>query len=458
MYPKNAASPPRIAIGAVVQISDGAVQSSGVSVAVRPEGGSESAGGGTTSYGGSSNVVYYVPTQAETNYTAFVVTAYKTGCIPVSVTVITTESAVAGRVYVETVATDAIDANALKADAVTKIQNGLATSSSITGLGTRLPAALTADGMMKSDTLYINGTGQSNGDINLKIDAVKSDTAAIKLVADEITFTVDGAVDVNIVAWLGYVATVDGNNYPFIGSVNTKTGYALTSAYDPAKTAAQADTALNNTVWTDAKAALLDAPVSSASAPTPAAIADAVCDELLADHMIAGSLARGVASAGAAGDPLSNAVPGSYPEGTAGFVLGEVAAVRVLGPLNSVVPTVGGIRAGTTIVAYHYAPVEVGPISVFDDDGEPLNMSSYATDLAFIVFSWDGVTETLIHQLNYPNVTVGGDGNNQISLANTTPMTATAGRFLYGIRRRTSNVKVVRAEGEFIVKPMANVT
>jgi hypothetical protein len=102
MYPRNAASPPRIAIGAVVQISDGAVQSSGVSVVVRPEGGNETAGGGTISYGGSSNVVYYVPTQAETNYTAFVVTAYKSGCVPVSVTVVTTESTTAGRVYVGT--------------------------------------------------------------------------------------------------------------------------------------------------------------------------------------------------------------------------------------------------------------------------------------------------------------------------------------------------------------------
>lgn len=110
----------------------------------------------------------------------------------------------------------------------------------VADLQTRLPAALTGDGMMKSDALYVNGTAQSNGDINLKIDAVKTDTAAIKLVTDDITFTVDGAIDVNIVAWLGYVATVDANNYPFIGSVNTKTGYALTGAYDPAKTAAQA--------------------------------------------------------------------------------------------------------------------------------------------------------------------------------------------------------------------------
>lgn len=139
--------------------------------------------------------------------------------------------------------------------------SGIASQASVTDLGTRLPAALTPDGMMKSDTLYINGTGQSNGDINLKIDAVKSDTAAIKLITDEITFTVDGAVNVNVTSWLGFVVEVDAQNYPLIGTVNTKTGYALTSAYDAAKTAA----------------------------PTAAAVADAVWDEAQADHVTAGS-------------------------------------------------------------------------------------------------------------------------------------------------------------------------
>jgi hypothetical protein len=95
-YPRNAASPPRIEIGAVVQISDGAVQTSGVSVAVRVEGGAETAGGGTVSYGSLSGIVYYTPTQAETDYTAFVVVAYKTGCIPASKSVVTSASATAG--------------------------------------------------------------------------------------------------------------------------------------------------------------------------------------------------------------------------------------------------------------------------------------------------------------------------------------------------------------------------
>jgi len=101
MYPRNSASPQRIAIGAVVQISDGAVQTSGVTVRVLPFGGSESDGGGTTAYS-TDGVVVYTPTQAETNYTSFILIAKKTGCIPASVTVVTSESTVSGRVYVDT--------------------------------------------------------------------------------------------------------------------------------------------------------------------------------------------------------------------------------------------------------------------------------------------------------------------------------------------------------------------
>jgi hypothetical protein len=101
MYPRNAASPERISIGAVVQISDGAVQTSGVTVRVLPFGGSESDGGGTTAYS-TDGVVLYTPTQAETNYTSFILIAKKTGCFPADKTVVTSESTVSGRVYVQT--------------------------------------------------------------------------------------------------------------------------------------------------------------------------------------------------------------------------------------------------------------------------------------------------------------------------------------------------------------------
>ena len=94
MYIRNQVSPPRLAIGAVVLTLDGTVQSSGVQVVVRGDGAAEAAGLGTIAYSAASNVVYYTPTQAETNFVGFVVIAYKTGCLPVSQTVITVSAAV----------------------------------------------------------------------------------------------------------------------------------------------------------------------------------------------------------------------------------------------------------------------------------------------------------------------------------------------------------------------------
>ena len=97
MYPRNAASPERISIGAVVQISDGAVQTAGVAVKVIPFGQSEASGAGTVAYT-ADGVVLYTPTQAETNYTSFVLVASKSGCIPATVTVVTSAAGIASMV------------------------------------------------------------------------------------------------------------------------------------------------------------------------------------------------------------------------------------------------------------------------------------------------------------------------------------------------------------------------
>ena len=100
MYARNNATPERIAVGQVVLIADGTVQTATVLIVVRPQGAAESAGGGTTAYG-ADGTVYYTPTQAETNYTSFVVIAYKASCLSASVTIVTTASATSGEVRLE---------------------------------------------------------------------------------------------------------------------------------------------------------------------------------------------------------------------------------------------------------------------------------------------------------------------------------------------------------------------
>ena len=97
MYPRNNASPERIAVGQVVLIADGTVQSSGVAVTVRGQGGAEASSAGTIAYGADSTV-YYTPTQAETDFTSFVLIASKASCFSVSQTIITSAASTAGEV------------------------------------------------------------------------------------------------------------------------------------------------------------------------------------------------------------------------------------------------------------------------------------------------------------------------------------------------------------------------
>lgn len=147
-YPRNAASPERLAIGAVVQISDGAVQTSGVSISVRGQGGASGAGAGTTAY--DNGVVEYTPTQGETDFTSFIVVAYKTGCIPVSQTVITSASATAGYSGVDwgkvTSATSTVGlTNTTVGTITTYTGNTVQTGDSFARLGAPAGASISAD-------------------------------------------------------------------------------------------------------------------------------------------------------------------------------------------------------------------------------------------------------------------------------------------------------------------------
>lgn len=98
MYPRNSATPPTIDLGEVIQKSDGAQQTSGVSARVKIGDGSWGPAAGSLNFDADSGIWTYAPTQAETNATYFIVAAYKTGCVSISKTVITTESSVAGQV------------------------------------------------------------------------------------------------------------------------------------------------------------------------------------------------------------------------------------------------------------------------------------------------------------------------------------------------------------------------
>ena len=246
MYPRNSASPERIAIGPVVQISDGVVQTSGCTVRVLEAGGTEGDGGGTTAYS-TDGVVLYTPTQAETDQNSFVLIAKKTGCIPASVTVVTSASATAGYAGVDwskvtaptttlaltgtTVATtQKVDVETIKTQAVTAAAGvtfptsiasptniTAGTITTVTNL-TNLPAItsnwITAAGIAAS---ALNGKGDWNiGKTGYALTA----TTGLGNQTANITGTLSGSVG----SVTGAVGSVTGSVGSVTGAVGSVTG------------------------------------------------------------------------------------------------------------------------------------------------------------------------------------------------------------------------------------------
>ena len=180
MYPRNAASPERIAVGQVVLISDGTIQTSSVVITVRGQGGAEATGGGTTAYG-AEGTVYYTPTQAETNYTSFVVIASKASCFSASQTVVTTASATPGKVVLsgETHASAVIPTVSTVTDGATEAKQDII-DANIDTLLTRIVGTLAAGTHNPASAAQIAVLSDwiDGGRLDLLLDAIKAVTDA----------------------------------------------------------------------------------------------------------------------------------------------------------------------------------------------------------------------------------------------------------------------------------------
>jgi hypothetical protein len=229
MYPRNAASPERISIGAVVQISDGAVQTAGVTVRVLPFGGSEADGVGTVAYS-TDGVVVYTPTQGETNYTSFVLIAKKTGCIPASVTVVTSASSTAG--HAGTDHSKIANATSTVNLSATTIKTATDLETDTQNIQSRIPAALvggrmdayigaTANNVITHNTIASNAIGNSQ----LATSAINAIQSGLATDAQATAIETDTQ---NIQSRLP-AALVDGRMASVAQVVGDKEGYKLAS-------------------------------------------------------------------------------------------------------------------------------------------------------------------------------------------------------------------------------------
>ena len=250
-YPRNAATPPRVAVGPVVQISDGAVQTSGVSIRVVPQGGSAAAGLGTTTY--EDGIVLYAPTQAETNYEAFCVIAYKTGCIPASTTVVTSASATAGHSVLA-----AITHTGAVIPTVTSVTNAVTagTVSDKTGY------SLSASGLASITSWSVAITGNITGNLSGSVGSVSGAVASV-------TGNVGGNVN-------GFVGSISGVTFPpNFGAIliNASGHISRVTLVDTTTTNSDmrgTDGAALASIWTSTVAGRIDATISSRSSHSAA--------------------------------------------------------------------------------------------------------------------------------------------------------------------------------------------
>ena len=94
MYAKNNPAPKPITIGTVTKISDGVVQTTGVSVKISKDGAAYGTGGGSLSI--EEGEWSYLPTQGETDCESLRIVLFKTDCYSRSITVVFTASALFG--------------------------------------------------------------------------------------------------------------------------------------------------------------------------------------------------------------------------------------------------------------------------------------------------------------------------------------------------------------------------
>jgi len=151
VYPINAAAPERIAVGSIYLIADGTIQTTGASVRVMGQGGAAGAGGGTLACDTTSGGWYYTPTQAETNYTSFMVFIYKASCTSASISVVTTASSVPGNVQLAA-AQPAVTFSAVTVTNATTLSGAVSCGSTFDVVG-----ALTANSVSIDTTVDVVG-------------------------------------------------------------------------------------------------------------------------------------------------------------------------------------------------------------------------------------------------------------------------------------------------------------
>jgi mannose/fructose/N-acetylgalactosamine-specific phosphotransferase system component IIC len=178
-----------------------------------------------------------------------------------------------------------------------------------------------------------NVGGNVVGSVGSVVGSVGSVTAPVT--AGNVTGSVLGNVNGSVGSVVGAVGSV--TNPVTVGTNNDKTGYSLSSpqsfnlignvsgtitnvlnVVNPVVAGVVTGSVLGNV---NGSVGSVVAPVGISTGTFLDALADKVWDEAIAGHLAAGSVGNALNAAGAAGDPWSTPLPGSYTSGQAGHIL-----------------------------------------------------------------------------------------------------------------------------------------
>lgn len=154
MYPRNNPTPLPLIIGTITQISDGAVQTTGVSVSVSKDSGAYVAGANTPTV--EQGEWSYTPSQAETDCNSLRIVLYKTGCYSRSMQAVFTASGSFG--YAGTDQSKITNNSATVNLSGTTIKTATDIETDTQDIQSRLPAALNGGRMVSNAEVVSDST------------------------------------------------------------------------------------------------------------------------------------------------------------------------------------------------------------------------------------------------------------------------------------------------------------
>lgn len=167
------------------------------------------------------------------------------------------------------------------------------------------------DGYIPASVLAVNGDTAAAGNLEADYDGTGYDKSNSTIGTATNVTSLHDVISLYFAALTRKTAGLSTDISSIFDAINLDFGSGA-GTYDNTTDSIEAIRDRGDTAW-----------ITGTTPPTAAAIADAVWDETLADHLTAGSTGNALNAAGSAGDPWSTAIPGAYGAGTAGKIIGD---------------------------------------------------------------------------------------------------------------------------------------